>query len=674
MMPVVAASMDVLAPLLYVVVGAALMPFAGRLPRALLALSFVVTYAIVTISLVDVARAILTHGRWDLVGENGFTGAVLRVSEPIAASVDPLRLALLVVVHLCGGVALVGARQAFGGGARRAQTPASAGQRATTLVLLGVVELAVVVDRVDHLALLAAVGSVVAGLLLLASKARPEGVHGVAWLFALHRVGDTALLVLVVALVASGLPLEEHALVRALLEVDLLHRATEGPLSGFPWQSIVDVCFVASAIAFATRALVFPFSSTTRDVVDAPMPVLLAAHGLGGLGLGLVVWTRLAFLAHAAPTLASATVVVLLALAALGLASALSITELPEIDVRMLSALACLVAAAVVVGDLTAVALGLTLTLVVAGVALLADGAAIEAMQGTHDLLRMGGLWRALRLTDAARAIATFSVVGVPGLMGFAFYDALFTALASRTTTPAPALVLAPVVVVLLGLVCLRSLHLVFVGDAPRGAAPARLVAPSRERSLTWLFVVVTASGFGLFFGLPDVVIDAVVPGAFQPLAVFLFPSSLPNLALMVHAREMAPFVLVDGRALVLGLVAALSAVVYAISFALYRRRPSAPGLASDDARLARVRGALASDLSAMPFIERFVQNPILDVARAIARVARPIIVDGLLGQAPRGAGALLAVTARVLHVGDVQRALLVVLAVVAALALWGRG
>jgi NADH:ubiquinone oxidoreductase subunit 5 (subunit L)/multisubunit Na+/H+ antiporter MnhA subunit len=664
----------IFAPLLLIVVGVVLMPIAGKLPRTLLALLFLSTWSLATASLIDLARVLLAAGRWDLVVENGWVGATARVLEPFPLSVDPLRLLFVASIHLSGGLALVGARQAWGGGVRRVQTPASAGQRVTALVLLGVTELAVIVDRLDHLVMLAALGAGLSGLLLFASKARPEGVHGVAWLFALHRIGDVALVVTVVVLAASGLPLGEGALAVALADLDVVHVVRAGPLTGFPWRIVIDLVAALLAVFTAMRLLVFPFSSVIKSVVEGPAPVLLFAHGIGGAALALVVLVKFAVVLHHAPAVVTVFALVLVVAAVVQLLTALSITDLTEIDVRMMFATAALTALALVLGAIAGAVLGFALLLIVVVAAVLADGAAIEAMQGTSDVMRMGGLWRPLRRTDAVRALATFSLIGFPGLTGFIFYDALLGAALSSTRGGVLLFVGAFVAVGLAGFVALRSLHLVFVGDKPRGAAPALLVEPSRERWGILLVVVLGISGLSLFFATPQHVLDRVMPGAFSPLDVLLAPSAFVHVYALYKGGGEPPFV--DGMPALLPvlLVTGVAVAVYALSYVLYRRRHLAPGLRSMSPTLLRVRGFLANDLSAMHAIARFIQNPILDLARAVARIARPVLVDGLLEQAPRAAAAVIAVTARLLHAGDIQRALLIVIITISVvLTLWGQ-
>jgi NADH:ubiquinone oxidoreductase subunit 5 (subunit L)/multisubunit Na+/H+ antiporter MnhA subunit len=673
MMVVFDAPIHIFAPLMLVIVGVALMPIAGKLPRTLLALLFLSTWALGAFALFELARALLTFGHWDLVRENGWVGAVARIAEPFPFSIDPLRLLMVASIHLGGGLLLVGARQAWGGGVRRLQTPASAGQRVTAFLLIGVCELAVIVDRLDHLIMLAALGSALSGLLLFASKARPEGVHGVAWVFALHRIGDVALVLVVVVVAASGLPLEEHELSAVLLDLDAAHRVRTGPFVDFPWRSVIDFVAVSLAVFVSTRLLLFPFSSALTAVVEAPMPVLLFAHGMGGASLALIVLVKFAPVMHAAPFVAAVFALALAAAAILHLLSALSITDLTEIDVRMMLATAALVGVAVLTGTLTGVVLGFAVLLVIVGAAVLADGAAIEAMQGTSDVMRMGGLWRPLRKTDAVRALATFSLIGMPGLIGASFYDALLGTTLSSTRGGLALFLTTLLAVLLTGFVALRSLHLVFVGEKPRGAAPARLVEPSRERSGTLLIVVLTLSGIAFFFAMPQPLLDLLLPGAFTPLDVLILPSSIPYLDALFHGSGAPPFIDRAPPLFSLVVVTAGAVVIYAASYVLYRRRPLTPGLRSTHNGLLKLRGTLATDLSAMRAIVRFIQNPIVDLARAVARVARPLLVDGLLEQAPRGAAALVAVSARLLHAGDIQRALLfVVITIVVVLSLFG--
>lgn len=672
-----------LIPLAPLCVAALLLPLAAQLPRGFAAGAALLAWLVAVAAAGHALVTELELGHWELLTDSGFAGHLLVASAPFGGVEllgHPLTLLLAFAVVLGGGLALLDGVGAWGGGARRERSPASAAVLLGELLIVGLGAFAALAQSLAWTVAALVLASLASFAVLLSSRPGRDELDAAGRLFLLHRAGDAALVLALVILSTSFRSLDPIATGWAIGDVREWQRAASGPLAGFPaWQLVTTAALLLLAGA-ASRLSLLPLPLIARSASGAPASTLAVVHALGSFALGAVLLLRAApVLVYLGPLLPGLAVVA----AATALVSALSSVaerDVVHIDVRLLHAYAALAVTSLLLGQYSAAVLIVLHGALLAPLLAATTGAAVEALQGRTDVFDMGGLWRPLRRTDLVRALAVLSLAGIPGLAAFfALERTAFEAFAGPfSTTAALALLLATTFTLSLG--AFRALHLVFSGDVVRGPAPARLVEVPAWRWLGPLVVALAVTVAGFILAAPRELVALLSPGEHQePFLRFLEPSlrlSVPrplddNGTLAFGRRALSP----SYRYALMASVGLLGLLGFVVSALLYRKGPSAR-----HAKLAAspVVKALAVALGEGLWLERGYARVLDAVIVPVAQVARAVVF-GVLGGALLQRPVLLVAAAlrgalRLVHNGDVQRALAVALLFAALLlTLWGR-
>jgi NADH:ubiquinone oxidoreductase subunit 5 (subunit L)/multisubunit Na+/H+ antiporter MnhA subunit len=396
------------------------------------------------------------------VADGGYVGARLTatIALPFASvglELDAVGSLLLAGVAVITGASLVGL--AAMGATRAALVSATALQAALiTQVML---------PRLDHMAAAAAVVAVVATLCpLWTLGARPAG-RAALRAFAVHRVGDAALLVGLAALGTSLGDVSPQAILLHPLDIEPWARVAGGLFDGYAHRTLWFVAASGVAVGVATRlgVLCWPLLRDLTASSDLPAPLAGAIHGALQAS-GAIILVRclpvLALSPEAGDGFVWAAVVGGVVAGALSCAG----RDLLRLDTHLLagaaaplvllSALGSLNGA--VMAGLLAMALGLVLPWTVA--------ALVSATQ-ERDPVKMAGLEGVFPRLHSARLLSTASLALVPPLAGWVVVEKAVE-LASVTTSVHPALVgLLVASALLTGCGAWRALHLVFSGKKP---------------------------------------------------------------------------------------------------------------------------------------------------------------------------------------------------------------
>ncbi len=668
-----------LAPLGLAVV---LFPLSRGLPRPFVATLALLAWLSSCIASALAFQRVLREGAWDDLSLTGsFVGATLVAHDPLGGvglRADPLGVLLALGFALAAGVVLVGSVGAWGGGPRMTPRPLSSGQLLGLLALYGLTELAALSTSLLTLFTAVSLASVLSWALLTGADPKREQRDAAGSLFVLHRAGDIALFLALVLVVTSWGVSDGTLLAESSAKMDLWERIAGGPFRGFPARALFQATGALVLFGVASRVAVLPLPMLYRQATGLPAPALALVHGAGSFAMGVVVLLRSAPLWDRSELVLATALVLAAAAAAVAALAAATSRDVLRIDLHLLHAVAALGVVASLVGQASAAVL-LTLLVVVLGPCLLgATGAVLEALQGRSDAFELGGLWRSLKVADRTRALATLALSSLPP---FALWLALERTLFESLRGPVAPPVVAGLLVVcaaLLTFAGFRALHLVYSGEAPRSATPANLVEAPLWRSLPALLVSLSVLILCAVFALPSAMAGPFVPGHQEPLQSYLEPVwlSLSHEALQGGALEEARRALpLSWRLGAMALLFVVGVLAYAFSAALYRKGPTRWHERLVKTRVPERTAALAeSALGLERVFLSWLPSFTLRAARVLNAIVLGVVLEGIVTRAVALAGSAARVLIRVLHNGDVQRALFFAVLVAAALLfVWGR-
>lgn len=665
-------------------VGAALLlsPFSRRLPRPFF---FAMAWLAWLASLAAAAAAfatVLDAGGWAELTTTGFRGAQLIARDPSGEGRlvgDPLGVLLSLGFAVAAGVTLLTSVGAWGGGPRTSPRPVTGGQLLGLLLVYGLAQATALAADLQGVLGAAVLASLVGWALLSSTEPKRDQRDAAGHLFVLHRVGDVSWALALALVVTSWGMSDGPSLARSSAATDAWARVAEGPLLGFPASTLFSMTGLLVLVGVASRVPLLPLPMLYRHASGLPAPALGLVHGMGTLGLGVVVLLRTAPLWDRSGAVGTVALVLAAGAALLAALAAAASRDVIRIDLHLLHALSALAVVSALVGQAPAAAL-LALTVVTLAPCLLAStGNVLEALQGRYDIFEMGGLWRSLKISDRTRALSTLALSSLPPFATWlALERTLVEATDSRFAQPAAAVLL----VVTAGVVTFagfRALHLVYSGDAPRVTPPANLVEAPLWRSLPPLFLSFLALALPAVAALPSAIADAVLPGHQEPFQRFLEPVWL-FLSFEPLTEESTRGLSRVGlsttwRYAGMAALAAAGVVGYALSAALYRRGPTKLHARLVTSTLPSRTAALAESSLGL---ERVFLVWLPTIAIQVARVFTAVILGALLDVLITRAVALIAAVTRTLirslHNGDVQRALFfAVLFAAALLFAWGR-
>lgn len=624
----------------------------------------------------------LRHGGWDEMTTTGFRGARLVAHDPwgvVGLTADPLGALLAVGFAIAAGVVLISSVGAFGGGPRTTLRPLSGAQLLGLLLLFGLAELAALSTLLPALFAAAMLSSVVGWALMSSTDPKREQRDAAGNVFVLHRAGDAAwLLALVVVMTSFGVT-DGALLAERSAGIDAWARIADGPFAGFPARVLFSATGALVLAGVASRVPLLPLPMLYRQATGLPGPALALVHGTGSFAIALVVLLRTTPLWDRSELVLAVALVLAASAAVISALAAATSRDVLRIDLHLLHALASLAVVAALVGQPTGATL---LTLLVATLApclLASTGAVLEALHGRTDAFEMGGLWRALKISDRTRALATLSLSSLPPFATWlALERTLFEAADSRFSQPFVATVLV-VTAGVMSFAGFRALHLVYSGDAPRSTPPANLVEAPLWRSLTPLLVSFAVLALAVVAALPSVLAGVALPGHQEALQRFLEPSwlslafePLSDESTRRLSRRGLPLAWRYGGMALLGAAAVLG---YALSGALYRKGPTTSHAKLTKSGVPARTAALAeSTLGLERVFLSWLPSFASQAARVFSAVVLAVLLEGLVTRSVALVGTLARALIRLLHNGDVQRALFFAVLVAALLMFaWGQ-
>lgn len=627
-----------------------------------------------------VLRQELALGGWEEIQVSGFRGVRLIVGEAAGTPwfvADPLRLLIGGAVTIAGLIGVVHPLVAVGGGPRSTMTTMGRAGLLGQLLLYGVVQGCVYAGSLRLLLGMSMLASLLTWLLMSSMAPRREQRDAVGQLFLLHRLGDLSWGIALGTLLSTfgGLALEE--LSPALAGTSGWDRLEEGPLRGFPLRSALSLISTLLMAGAFTRIALFPLPFPARSATGMPAPALGLVHGAAAIVPAFLVvlhamplWETL----PVAPTLWAHAALVTSFVAAL----AASLTrDALQVDLQLTRSLHGLALAALLYGQLPAATLLFAMAIVVPAAMLQPTGVVLEVAGHQGDMFALGGMWRRVPLTDRGRAIAGLTLTTFPGSAAWlALERLLFETLdGPRATWSAATLVVASALG--LSFAAFRSLHLTYSGDEPRtDCGPTVDVA--MWRSISILIVSLLALGLPLLFALPSALLRPWVLGYQEAMSQFLAPvwPTTTTLALTdegtwLDDRAGVP---AEWRLAGMALLVAVCIVAFVASAMLYRRGPTH--------LLVRLQAALPlvqleALVSKSVGLDDLLLVRLPSLIERIARWTRILVLGFMLELVVTRAIAAIAglarSTIRILHSGDAQRGLLLLL-VAAAMILyrWG--
>jgi NADH:ubiquinone oxidoreductase subunit 5 (subunit L)/multisubunit Na+/H+ antiporter MnhA subunit len=358
--------------------------------------------------------------------------------------------------------------------------------------------------------------------------------------------------------------------------------------------------------------------------------------------------------------------------------AALNARNVVNIDLHLMHVVAALAMLAALVGQLPGALLLATMGALLSPILLSTTGAVLEALPGRLDAFDMGGLWRPLRWTWRARGLATLTLAGFPFLgVWLGVERAIFEGFVGPRGSVAAA-VLAVLTLLPLSLAAFRSLQLVFSGDAPREDAPAVLVEVPWWRWLGPLLAAFVLLG-AVAAALPLEIAYQVRPDRSEPFLAFIVPSL--NLlidggtTLVGTIATDRQAVELDARWALMAGLAVLGVGGWVASRLLYRKGPTPLHDRFVALPLVSRVGPIASGgLGSERVIVEGGTSLLAQIARLVVSFVLDVVLDTLVTRVVALAGAMLRGVLRLLHNGDTQRTVLLVIVLVASsLWLWGR-
>jgi NADH:ubiquinone oxidoreductase subunit 5 (subunit L)/multisubunit Na+/H+ antiporter MnhA subunit len=657
---------DTLSFLLTVPWTAALLVFAlpaGRLAQVVTGLAGVIT------------AGFAVHCAWWCTTVGGFGGdesayvgarlldrwGVAGVAE-LRLGLEPLTVPLLVGVGLVGGLGVLAT----------AFVPAGRATRAGGVLILGLLLALLLVEDVVDLALVfGLVGVACTVVPVVAIGARPAGTAAIR-AFALHRLGDFALVVGLFALHTSLGTLSFEALLA-------------GPPALEPWARVADVgvfgglahrtlWFIAGSgvvIAAATRSGLWCWpllrDLTASKNLPAPTAGLVHAALQGAAGIVLVrLHAVLALSPEATDGLVWVGVTTTIAAGVLALAG----RDLLRIDTHVLAALAGLVAVlAAVPTTVSGLVLGVLLCMV-AGMGLPWALHTLVVAVDERDPVALSGLESVVPRVHTTRLLLTAAVAVLPPFSGWVLWERVLET--TLTSQRIPAVVSALVVVGggVMALASWRVVHRVFAGErSTRDVTPVSLWP-----LLPAMLLAFVAPGLALL-ELPAPLLNLLpVELAYTAPARSLLGPSLAESAPVrsVFAGGFGAPPLSPTTFVVLLLLAGL--VPWLVSMLLWHRRKNGPPPGAWVLQLPVVERAaarLATFAGRDSLVARSVSDGVEVLSRILAANLIPATLSLLLQRVPAALAWLVSWVMRGSQSGGAQRTLVLGFAVVAALVWW---
>lgn len=586
--------------------------------------------------------------RWGLVGL-----AELRLG------LEPLTVPLLVGVGVVGGLGVVGT----------ALVPAGRATRAGGLLITGLLlALLLVEDLVDLAVVFGLLGVACTVVPVVAIGARPAGTAAIR-AFALHRLGDFALVVGLFALHTSLGGLSFEALLAGPPALEPWTRVADvGVFGGFAHRTLWFIAASGVVVAAATRAGLWcwPLLRDLTASKNLPAPTVGLVHVAlqGAAGILLVrLHAVLALSPEATDGLVWVGVTTTIAAGALALAG----RDLLRIDTHVLAALAGLVAVlAVVPTTVSGLVVGVLL-LVVAAMGLPWALHALVIVVDERDPVALSGLESVVPRLHTTRLLLTAAVAVLPPFSGWVVWERVLETALTSQRLPAVIAVLVVVGGWVMALGSWRVVHLVF-----SGARSTREVAPtSLWPVLPAMLLAFVGPGLALL-ELPQPLLK-LVPLEIDysgPARSLLGPSlaeSAPVRSLFVGGFASPP--LSPTTFIVLLLVA--GCLPWLVSMLLWHRRKDGPPPGARLLQLPaveRVAGRLATLAGRDSMVARSVSDGVEVLSRILAANLIPATLSLLLQRVPAAVAWLVSWVMRGTQSGGAQRTLVLGFAVVAAL------
>ncbi|MFZ9888874.1 MAG: hypothetical protein ACO3JL_15350 [Myxococcota bacterium] len=622
----------------------------------------------------------LSLGGWEEMQVSGFRGVrlvALSSAQGPWLLADPLRLVLGGSLVIAGLIAVIHPLVAVGGGPRTIMGRMGRAGLLGELLLYGVLQCCVYAASLSFLIGLAMLASLLAWLLTSSADPKREQRDAAGQIFVLHRLGDLAWGIALATLVSTfgGLSLDELA--PSWVGASGWERLEDGPLRGFPLRTALSLISALMILGAFARVAVLPLPFPGRTATGLPAPALGLVHGAAAVLPAFLVafhalplWESLPL----APSVWGHAALVTSCAAAL----AAGVTrDILQVDLQVTRALHALALAALFFGQFPAAALLVAMAVILPSALLQPTGVVLESTGHQGDMFALGGMWRRLPLTDRGRAIAVIAVTTFPGSAAWlAMERLLFETLdGPRASWSAAALVVSSALC--LSFAAFRALHLTYSGDEPRCDC-GDSVDVAWWRSASALVVSLLAVGMPLLFGLPRAIVRPWVLGYQEAMTEFLAPTwpmatglPLTDEGTWFDDRHGVPD---QWRLVGMGLLVGVCAVAFVASAVLYRGGPTLW-----HSRLRGVFPAARSDsLLSTSFgldVLWLMQLPSLveRAARWIRTLVLAVVLDIVVTRAVAGVAAIARSAIRILHSGDVQRGLLLLLIVVALLlSRWG--
>ncbi len=516
---------------------------------------------------------------------------------------------------------------------------------------------------------------------LVALGARPAGSAALR-AFAVHRIGDFALIVGLFALHTSLDGLRFESLLAGPPAIDAWARVADvGVFGGLAHRTLWFVAATGVAVAAASRAglLCWPFLRDLTASADLPGPVAGLVHAAlqGAAGILLVrLHAVLALSPEATDGLAWAGVITAVAAGALALAG----RDLLRLDSHLLAASAGVMAVlAVLPTTISTLALAAMLAML-AGLGLPWAFASLVARVRLRDPWALGGLEHVLPRLHTTRLLLTASLALLPPLTGWILWEKAFEAMVMSVRIPAVLVVLLAVGGLLIGLASWRAIHLVFNGPKNEGsrADGTAILLQNLLPVLPALLVAFMGPGLALL-ELPRPLLQ-LLPLEFDytgPLRTFMQPSLEESFAVRaLYAAGLVPPPMAPSTFIVLMVLVGL--LPWALSMLLWHRRkngsppPGATLLTS--APVAKIADVLAGLAGRESVVARSVSEGVEVLSRVLAANLVPATLSVLFQRLPAFFAWLVAMIMRGSQSGGAQRSLVLGCTIAAALAWWQAG
>jgi NADH:ubiquinone oxidoreductase subunit 5 (subunit L)/multisubunit Na+/H+ antiporter MnhA subunit len=595
---------------------------------------------------------------------SGYVGARLLDRWGIAGlaglrlGLEPLTLPLLAGVGVVGGLGVLATALVSAGRATRAGALAIYG------LLLALVLVESIADLAATFALLGVVCTVVPAV---AIGARPAGTAAIR-AFALHRLGDFALVVGLFALHTSLGDVTFEALLAGPPAIEPWTRVADvGVFGGLAHRTLWFIAASGVAVAAATRAGLWCWP-LVRDLTaskDLPGPVAGLVHAAlhGAAGILLVrLHAVLALSPEATDGLVWAGATTLVAAGALALAG----RDLLRIDTHLLAALSGLVVVlAAMPTMLPSLELGVLL-LLAAGLGLPWAFHALVATVQERDPVALSGLESVVPRLHTTRLLLTAAIAVLPPLSGWVVWERVLELALTSPRWPGVAVVVF-VGGMIMALAAWRVVHRVFSGER----STREVVPTSLWPILPAMAVAFLAPGLALL-ELPRQLLN-LLPLALDytgPARSLIAPSldeSAPVRGLFLSALTPPAM---SATTFIIGVLVA-GVLPWVGSMVLWHRRKNGPPPGARVLALPVVERAargLAGLAGRDSVVARSVSDGVEVLSRVLAANLIPATLSVLLQRVPAALAWMVAWVMRGTQSGGAQRTLVLGFAVVVAL------